>query len=282
MKKGFLKKLITMTVAGLMTFSLAGCGSSNSGSTSASQETKKASGATLEQLQKKGTIVVGMMAATPPYEFHAVQNGKDQIIGCDIKLIDQVAKDLGVKYEIKDMDFDGLLVALQAGKIDMIVSAMSPTPERSKNADFSNVYYKDKHVIVINKDNHGKINSPADLDGKTIGVIKSSVQEQIVQKTITKAKTKSLGKSTDLALDLGSKKVDAILVDMPTAKLLSKANDKLELTEIYYNDDTAGAAIAMPKGTDPKVMEIVNKSIDKAKPVFTDWLTEAMEQVQQK
>lgn len=282
MKKGFLKKLITITVVGLMTFSLAGCGSSNTSSTSANQETKKASGATLEQLQKKGTIVVGMMAATPPYEFHAVQNGKDQIIGCDIKLIDQVAKDLGVKYEIKDMDFDGLLVALQAGKIDMIVSAMSPTPERAKNADFSNVYYKDKHVIVINKDNHGKINSSSDLDGKTIGVIKSSVQEQIVQKTITKAKTKSLGKSTDLALDLGSKKVDAILVDIPTAKLLSKANDKIELTEIYYNDDTAGAAIAMPKGTDPKVMEIVNKSIDKAKPVFTDWLTEAMGQVQQK
>lgn len=280
MKKGFLKKLLTITVAGLMTLSMVGCGSTQT--STQKEETKKTSGTTLEQLQKKGKIVVGMMAATPPYEFHAVQNGKDEIIGCDIKLIDAVAKDLGVKYEIKDMDFDGLLVALQAGKIDMIVSAMSPTPERAKNADFSNVYYKDKHVIVINKENSGKIKSANDLEGKTIGVIKSSVQEQIVTQKITKASTKSLGKSTDLSLDLGNKKVDAILVDMPTAKLLSKANNKIELTEIYYDDDTAGAAIAMPKGTDPKVMEIVNKSIEKSKPQFTDWLAEAMEQVQQK
>lgn len=279
MKKGFLKRVLTSVVLGSMIFSMAGCGTSK---TEPSTETStKAASTSLKDLQKKGKIVVGMMAATPPYEFHSSENGEDKIIGCDIKLIDAVAKDLGVEYEIKDMDFDGLLVALQAGKIDMIVSAMSPTEERSKNADFSNVYYKDKHVVVVNKDDSAKIKGAEDLDGKTIGVIKSSVQEEIVNNDITKATTKSLGKSTDLSLDLANKKVDAILVDIPTATLLCNANDKITKTEIYYDDDTAGAAIAMPKGTDAEVMGKINATIEKVKPEFTGWLTEAMSQVQQ-
>lgn len=279
MKKGFLKKLVTSLLLGTIVFSMAGCGASKT--ESKGDDNKKGAVTTLADMQKKGKIVVGMMAATPPYEFHSSENGEDKIIGCDIKLIEAVSKDLGVDYEIKDMDFDGLLVALQAGKIDMIVSAMSPTEERSKNADFSNVYYKDKHVIVINKDNVGTIKSADDLNGKTIGVIKSSVQEGIVNNNIPNATSKSLGKSTDLSLDLGSKKVDAILVDVPTATLLCNANDKITKTEIYYEDNTAGAAIAMPKGTDPEIMKKINATIDRVKPDFTNWLTEAMGKVKQ-
>lgn len=277
MKKSFLKKAVISTLVGLMSFSVVGCGASK---TETSTETSaKTSVTTLKDLQEKGKIVVGMMAATPPYEFYSSDG--DEIIGCDVKLIEEVAKDLGVEYEIKDMDFDGLLVALQAGKIDMIVSAMSPTEERSKNADFSDVYYKDKHVIVINKENEGKIKTSADLEGKSIGVIKSSVQEQIVNDDISGATVKALGKSTDLSVDLGYNKVDAILVDVPTAKLLCKANDKIMATEIYYEDNTAGAAIAMPKGTDAEIMNTVNATIERVKPEFTNWLAEAMEQVEQ-
>src|SRR4051812_6913491 len=99
MKKGILKSVTGVALSALLTISLAGCGSSEKA------EAK-------EGIKEKGKIVVGMMAATPPYEFHAVDGGKDKIIGSDIKLIDEVTKDLGVKYEIKDMDFDGLLVAL--------------------------------------------------------------------------------------------------------------------------------------------------------------------------
>lgn len=293
MKKKMFRNVLSLVMAGLMMLGLTACGSSATKTaettettvpTTATTETTvptTASSGALEKLQEKGKIVIGMSAACPPYEFHSVANGDDEIIGCDVELIKAVAEDLGVDYEIKDMDFDGLLMALQAGKIDMIISAMSPTEEREENADFSDVYYKDKHVIVINIDDKENIIANSDLQGKTIGVIKSSVQETIVNDTITEAKTKSLGKTTDLSLDLGSKKVDAILVDIPTAKLLCKANDKIMMTEIYYEDDSAGAAIAMPEGTDREIMDVVNATIARIKPEYTDWLANAMELVEE-
>nr|WP_263324438.1 transporter substrate-binding domain-containing protein [Neobacillus sp. Marseille-Q6967] len=269
MKKGFFKTVTGLVLTGALAISLAGCGKT---------ETTQAKEG-LEGLQDKGKIVVGMMAATPPYEFHSVENGKDEIIGSDIKLLEEVSKDLGVEYEIKDMDFDGLLVALQAGKIDMIISAISPTEEREKNADFSNVYYKDRHVMLVHKDNLDKYTSNESLAKAKIAAINSSVQAQIVQKEFPNAELKLLGKSTELALDLAANKVDAVLVDRPTATLLAKGNPKIAITELLYDDDTAGAAIAMPNGTDKELMDTINKTIERTKPEYEKWLTEAMEKV---
>jgi len=271
MKKALVKKVSGIALSGLLAISLAGCGTAE----------KTASKSGLEGIKRKGKIVVGMMAATPPYEFHTVDGGKDKIIGSDIKLLDQVSKDLGVKYEIKDMDFDGLLVALQSGKIDMIISAMSPTEEREKNADFSNVYYKDRHVMIVRKSELDKFKTNDSLKNAKIAAIKSSVQEQIVEKQFPNADLKLLGKSTELAMDLAAKKVDAVLVDRPTATLLVKSNPSLAKTELLFDDDTAGAAIAMPNDSDKALVDAVNKTIDRTKPEYEKWLTDAMSKVKQ-
>ena len=262
-------------------FAFTGCGSSDAGSAdeSGAASANASAMSSLDALKEKGTLTVGMMAATPPYEFHKLVDGEDEIIGCDIRLLDEVCADLGVDYELKDMDFEGLLMAMQAGKIDMIISAMSPTEERSKNADFSDVYYKDRHQIIVHKDDAENIKTAEDLSGKTIGCVKSSVQEQIVLNQIDGASAKSLGKSVDLGLDLASKKIDAVLVDIPTAKLLTDSNDKLVLADIFYDDDTLGAAIAMPKGTGADIMESVNGTIARVKDDFGNWVAEYMEQV---
>jgi arginine/lysine/histidine transporter system substrate-binding protein len=272
MKKGLLKKLAAVGMTGMIALSLAACGTT-------SKTTEAKSG--LTGYKEKGKIVVGMMAATPPYEYHLVKNGEDKIVGSDIKLLDEVTKDLGVKYEIKDMDFDGLLVALQSGKVDMIISAMSPTAERAKNADFSNVYYKGRNVMVVRKEDVNKFTTAKDLADKKLATIKTSVQEGIIEKELPNADLKLLGKSTELALDLANKKVDAILVDIPTAILLTRGNPSITLSKIYYEDPSAGAAIAMPKGTDPEIMKAVNQTVSKIKPEYEKWLMDATKNVKQ-
>jgi arginine/lysine/histidine transporter system substrate-binding protein len=270
MRTRILKKISGIALVGALTFSLAACGSSSASSTK-----------DLEGIKKNGKIVVGTMAATPPYEFHSAGNGKDEIIGSDIELIKEVAKDLGVEYEIKDMDFDGLLVALQNGKIDMIASAMSPTKEREENADFSNVYYKDRHVMLVRKDDLTKYKTKKSLENAKIAAVKSSVQQEIVEKELPNAGLKLLGKSSELAMDLGANKVEAVLVDIPTATLLAKGNPNLALSNILYDDDTAGAAIALPNGTDKEVMDSINKTIERVNPDYEKWITEAMLKVKQ-
>ncbi|GKU83478.1 transporter substrate-binding domain-containing protein [Niallia sp. NCCP-28] len=271
MKKNFLKAISAILLVSMMSIVLAGCGSSTKSSTSASG---------LEGLKEKGKIVVGTMAATPPYEYHSIKGGEDKIVGSDIKLLDEVAKDLGVEYEIKDMDFDGLLVALQSGKIDMIVSAMSPTEEREKNADFTDVYYKGRNVMLVRKEDLTKYKTADSLADKKIAAIKTSVQQSILESELPKAELKLLGKSTELSLDLANKKVEAVLVDIPTATLLEKGNPSIAASEIYYEDPSAGAAIAMPNGTDKEIMDAINSTIERIKPDYEKWLKDAMDGVE--
>ncbi|MEH7116293.1 transporter substrate-binding domain-containing protein [Neobacillus vireti] len=268
MKSRVWKKIAGIGLVGALAFSLTAC-----------QSTSASAKKDLKGLKEKGTITVGMMAATPPYEYHLVENGKDKIVGSDIKLLDKVTKDLGVKYEIKDMDFDGLLVALQSGKIDMIISAISPTEEREKNADFTNVYYKGRNVMLVRKEDVNKYKTGQDFADKKLATIKTSVQETIVEKELPNAQLKLLGKSTDLALDLAANKVDGVLVDIPTAILLSRGNPKITLSKVYYEDPSVGAAIAMPNGTDKEVMAQINKTIAKYKPEYEQWLKDATKNV---
>lgn len=91
----------------------------------------------------RGKIVIGTAADYPPYEFSVKENGVSKRVGIDIDLGKQLAKDLGVKAEFKVMNFDSLLVALETHKVDVVIAAMSPTPERAKSVDFSQVYYGD-------------------------------------------------------------------------------------------------------------------------------------------
>ena len=93
---------------------MVGCGSN------AKKESTSSNTSALEAIKSKGKLVIGTSADYPPYEFHKEVDGKDQIVGFDIEIAKQFAKDLGVELEIKDMAFDGLLVALQADKVDMV------------------------------------------------------------------------------------------------------------------------------------------------------------------
>ena len=100
------------------------------GSTSNEKKDGAAKATALDATKSKGKLVVGTSADYPPYEFHKQVDGKDQIVGFDIDIAKEVAKDLGVELEVDDMSFDGLLVALQAGKVDMVFAGMTPTDER--------------------------------------------------------------------------------------------------------------------------------------------------------
>ncbi|NLG39583.1 MAG: transporter substrate-binding domain-containing protein, partial [Fibrobacter sp.] len=72
---------------------------------------------TVEDIQDKGTLILGTSADYPPYEFHATIDGKDEIIGMDISLAEAIADELGVNLQIEDLGFDALLPALEAGTV---------------------------------------------------------------------------------------------------------------------------------------------------------------------
>jgi arginine/lysine/histidine transporter system substrate-binding protein len=251
-------KVIAALTAIAALFAFAGCA-------------KKAPATKLEAIKKAGKIILGTSADYPPYEFHGQVDGKDAIIGFDIEIAKEVAKDLGVELEIKDMDFDGLLAALKSGNIDIIISGMTPTEERRQNVDFSDIYYYVEHGVIIRKADESKYGTDiATLKDKLIGAQLSTIQVKLAKMHIKgiaadKAEApndqiKEVAKLSDLILEVKNSKVEAVVAELPVAKAYIAANPDLTLASYTFKDDDGGNAIAVNKGEADLLAE-VNKTL---------------------
>lgn len=236
----------------------------------------------LDQIKKAGKIVMGTSADYPPYEFHKEINKKDEIVGFDIEIAKAIAKDLGVQLELKDMKFDGLLAALEAGNVDFVISGMTPTEERKKSVDFTKVYYTAVQTVVVRAEDKDKFKSVEDLKGKKVGAQKGATQEQIVKEQMPNSELKAIGKISDLMLELKNKKVDALVVELPVATAyLAKNKDLIVADSIKLNTEDSGSAIALKKGA-PELVEALNKSLDRLnnEKLIEKFVAEANDQVE--
>ena len=180
MKKGLIKKVVASALLGIITMGFVGCGASN--------KSEKESKDLLATIQEKGKVVVGMSADYAPYEFHYInENGQDVIGGFDVDIANEIANSLGVELVIQEMDFDALVAALPAGKIDLVVSGMNPTEERAKVVDFSEIYYNSQHGILVRSEDVDKYKTFADLEGAKVGAQLGSTQEQIARSEVPNA-----------------------------------------------------------------------------------------------
>lgn len=240
--------------------------SSSSESTSSSATaTSSTSGDKLAEIKQKGVLVVGLSADYPPLEFTAKINGKTEYVGVDVSIAKAIAKDLGVKLEIKNMSFDSLLVAMETGKVDMVISGMNATAERKKSVDFSHVYYKGGSIFLINKKDKSKFKSGKDLKSANIGVQTGSVQNTMAKNNFPDATVKPLSNLSNLVLALKSGKTNAVLMDALIAKAYANNDDTLTTvskTGITNDLSDAGTAVAMPKGQ-TSLVNAVNQTIDR-------------------
>lgn len=244
--KGIFKKLFCLFLVAAIGISIAGCGG----------------GKTMERLEKSGKLVVGTSADYAPYEYHTIVDGKDTIVGIDILIIEEIAKDLGVQLEIVDMSFDGLLSALNTDKVDVVIAGMNPDEDRRKAVDFSKIYYEAKQGVLVRAEDKDSIKSIADLSGKKVGAQLGTTQEKIAREQMKDSTLISLGKIPDLVMELKNKKIDALVVELPVANGYVKNNNDLVLTDITVQEESGGSAIAVKKGNSDLV-KLIDKSLDR-------------------
>lgn len=209
----------------------------------------------LGDIKKAGKIVLGTAADYPPYEFHKLVDGKDEIVGFDIEIAKLIAKDLGVELEIVDMKFDGLLPALVTDDIDFVIAGMVANEERSKTVDFSIPYYAARQRMVVRAADKDIYKEPKDLAGKSVGAQKTTIQEEIAFEKFAESDYIGLSKITDLVLELQNNKIDAVILAEPVAKAYVAQNSALHLPEIDLGSED-GVAIAVNKGNNDLVEAI--------------------------
>src|SRR5690606_28121413 len=110
-------------------------------------------------------LLVATDTAFVPFEFK--QDGK--YTGFDIELWDAIAKEAGLKYSLRPMDFNGIIPGLQTRNIDAALAGITIRDDRKKVIDFSDPYYESGLAILVSNDNTG-IKSAKDLEGKNVAV----------------------------------------------------------------------------------------------------------------
>ncbi|TBL80809.1 ABC transporter substrate-binding protein/permease [Paenibacillus thalictri] len=212
--------------------------------------------------QRQKTVVLGTSAEFAPYEFHKTIDGKDQIVGFDIDIAREIAKDMGVKLVIEDMSFDALLPALQSGRVDLVISGMTPTDERKQSIDFSNNYYQSKQVVMVRSEDKELYRTIDNLKGDKIGAQKGSIQEEIAQ-SIPGIVITSLDRIPDLVLQLQTKRVNAVILEDTVA--IGYLQDRtVTLADAVPDDAPVQAAIGIRKGN-KELLAQVNSTIARLK-----------------
>lgn len=171
-------------------------------------------GPVIDRILQKGELVVGMSGDQPPLNVKA-KDGK--IIGLDVDLSKIIANAMGVKLRIENIPFHKLLPALQAGKIDMILSNMTITQTRNLKVAFVGPYFISGKAILAKFDTIISFSGIKDIDKSdfSLAVLKGSTSQVFVEKLVPKAKhvlTNSLDESLDLVIQ---GKVDALVSDYP-------------------------------------------------------------------
>ena len=244
MKKGLLKKLFATILVGAMAISMVACGGEDADEKDA-----------LTKIKEKGELTVGMSVDYAPYEFFVMENGKKKMVGMDLEILKEVAKDIGVDFKVEEMEFKGICTAVNAGQVDIGLSGLSPDEKRKEIVDFSDIYFEAEQGILINKKDASKIKKLGDLKGLKVGAQLGSIQADIAN-TIPDAKTKFLEEVPVLIQNL-----DAVIVELPVADVQSVIHPELARAEEKVQDEAGGgSAIAVPK--DQKaLLDEINKTI---------------------
>lgn len=239
-----IKKVAGILLAGTMMISMAACGGKEEGA-------------------KSEKLIVGTEAGFAPYEY---MKG-NEVVGIDMDIAKAIADEMGKELEIKNMDFDGALAAVQSGKVDFVAAGVSISPEREEAMDFSNEYVNSTEVIVVNKENPavtpaGEELAGSDLDGKVVAVQQGNIADIWVSNkdNCNPKEVKRYTKFAQAAEDLKNGKIDCIVMDQYPAEELVAANDTLTTLDGTLFEDKY--AIAVKKGN-KELLDEINKVIDK-------------------
>lgn len=205
-------------------------------------------GSALQRIIEKGELAIGTTGTQPPMTATS-KNGK--IIGMDADISIAMAEALGVKLKFVTMPFDELLPALEAGKVDMVVSGMTMNAERNKRVAFVGPYLVTGKGILAVAKRFAELKEAKGLNTPevTVAFLKGSTSHKFAEESMSKAKLMPVN-SYDEAIDLllGSK-VDVIVADFQFCALTAYRHREKGLIAGESPLTFEPLGIAMPEDT---------------------------------
>jgi polar amino acid transport system substrate-binding protein len=215
----------------------------------------------LNQVVKRNKLVVGMEVKFFPFEYSDTRGGP---IGFDVDLARLAAKELGVEIEIKDMEFSGLIPALQGGKIDMIISGMTRTLDRAKTVTFTVPYFETGLCALLSNKKAPDVTEISQLNdpNRVIAVKLGTTGDIVASKLFPKARLNRYKEETACVLDVVAGRADAFIYD------------QLSIGKHHRQNPDTTHAILKPFTYEPYAIAIRSGDF-----VFLTWLNQFLETI---
>ena len=293
-----MKKFLTLMLALAMVLSLAACGGKDADDSSpsdagtqqpadtGSDDSGDAGSDAADWKTSLTTINAGKLtvATSPdfaPYEFYAIaDDGTATLAGFDMDLAQYIADYLGLELEVVPMDFDGTIMELQQGNVDLGMAGYSPDPKRAGAMDFSDVYITGGQSFVCLQENKDKFpdlasaNSPDYQIGAQVG----SIQADHAKEHTPDADIIELAKVPDILAELLTGKMDGAFIETMVAESYAASYPELcVVLDVPY--DAKGSVVGVSKGN-AALLAGVNEAINAALSdgSFDQYVVDAVEQ----
>lgn len=207
-----------LAVAGLAAVSaLAACSSSGSSST----PTGGGSSTAAAGLMTPGVLTVGMNLQFKPEMY--LSNGKPA--GYDVDLLNKLAAKLGVKLQIQNLDFNGLIPGLQAKKFDLVSVGLTPNPAREQVVDFTRSYVPYSSVLAVKQnDNSSAQIGTFNKKGVTITALQGSSDQTVAQSSFPNANVVGLSDQNATLLEVQTGRAQGAVLENYILAQYEKAN----------------------------------------------------------
>ena len=206
---------------------------------------------------------VGMECAYAPFNWTqsdtsngavAIDGSADYAGGYDVEIAKKIAEGLGKELVIVKTDWDGLVPALQSGKIDAIIAGMSPIAERKETIDFTDNYYKSDLVMVVKKGGaYENATSIQDFSGAKVTAQLNTFHYSVIDQINGVEKQPAMDIFSAMRVALESGVIDGYVSERPEGISASAANDNFAMVQFTdgfetSSDDTA-VAVGIQKGS---------------------------------
>lgn len=196
-----------------------------------------------------GTIAHGKLTTctdvpNPPFEFET--NGVFD--GIDIELVRAIADRLSLETEFKDVDFDGIFSALDAGQCDIVASSVVITDERMRTLDFSDGYFRVYQSLLVREGDEARYDELDKLSGRTIGVQSGTTGADYARENAAGATIREFPGADDLLTALDAGRVDAALHDLPVNAHHAESTGQTVVAKTFTEGDGEEFGLVLRKG----------------------------------
>ena len=231
-----------------------------------------------DNVKAAGQLIVGMECAYAPYNWTTstpsdttvpISNSQGSYAdGYDVQIAKLIAAELGVELVIKAIEWDGLIPALEAGEIDMIIAGMSPTDERKLSIDFSDTYFDSNLVMVVKKDSaYTSATNIQDFSGAKITGQLNTFHYTVIDQINGVNKTTALADFAALIQALESGTIDGYVCERPGAVSAVASNDSFTYIEFDGNNgfscDPAESSISVGVRLGSSLTAVINSALAK-------------------